>query len=213
MDAFHFFTKLDQNLLLGLRARTIEDLLAGIRSVPEASIYFHTHHFLQQHQFHSPEPPNDFAFWVANHLGDTALGERLWSVDTIRFAELSELREQLIAILADHLSSKERRGECQMGEEFHFMACRTFVLPTVYLAHDLTEFSQLLAKISINSVYFHMFDAKMRLKSGENDFSRWFRSVGQTALANETKRLDPYSYTLDGLRQRIVALVRQNDSH
>lgn len=213
MDAFHFFTKLDQNLLLGLRANNLEDLLTGIKSVPEASIYFHTHHFLHQHHFLSPEPANDFAYWVTHVWGDAALGERLWSVDTVRFDTLSGLREQLVAILEDHLSSKEPRGECQMGEEFHFMACRTFVLPTAFVASDLTEFSQVLTKISINSLYFHMFDAKLRLKSGENDFSRWFRELGWIALAEETKRLDPYSYTLDGLRQRIAALARQYDSH
>ncbi|MBI2231457.1 MAG: hypothetical protein HYU46_20455, partial [Deltaproteobacteria bacterium] len=85
MSAFHFFTKLDQTLLLGLRATTIQELLIGIRSVPDASIYFHTHRFLHQHHFLSPEPPNDFAYWVTNVLGDDALAERLWSVDPVRF--------------------------------------------------------------------------------------------------------------------------------
>jgi hypothetical protein len=74
------------------------------------------------------------------------------------------------------------------------------------------EFADQIGRVSINSVYFHMFDAKLRLKYGENDFSRWFRDQGKTALADETKRLDPYSYTLDGLRQRMVALVRQHES-
>lgn len=93
------------------------------------------------------------------------------------------------------------------------MACRTFVLPTAHVARDLKEFAEVLSKISVNSLYFHVFDAKMRLKSGENDFSRWFRDLGKLSLAEETKRLDPYSFTLDGLRQRIVTLVRQHDSH
>lgn len=213
MNDFQFYTKLDQTLLLGLRANTVAGLLAGIRSVPDSSIYFHTHRFLQQHHFLSPEPPNDFAFWVANALGDAALGERLWSIDTIRFNDLTGLRQQLMGILDGQIASRVREIECQGGEEFHFMACRTFVLPTGCVAHDLVEFSRLLAKISINSVYFHMFDAKLRLKSSENDFSSWFRELGMTTLANEIQRLDPYSYTLDGLRQRIVALVRQHDSH
>ena len=80
MQAFHFFTKLEQTLLLGMRARTGAELLAGIQSVPESSIYFHTHRFLHQYHFLSPEPPNDFAYWVTHVLGDDALGEQLWSV-------------------------------------------------------------------------------------------------------------------------------------
>ena len=212
MDTFHFYTKLDQTLLLGLRAKTIRELLIGIRSVPDASIYFHIHRFLHQHHFLSPEPPNDFAHWVTHVLGDDVLGEKLWSIDTVRFDDISGLRATLTAILENHLDSQQAASECQAGEEFHFMACRTFVLPTAYVAHDLVQFAEALGRVSIGSVYFHMFDAKLRLKSGENDFSCWFRDRGKLALASETKRLDPYSYTLDGLRQRIVALVRQHES-
>jgi hypothetical protein len=93
------------------------------------------------------------------------------------------------------------------------MACRTFVLPTGYVAPTVEEFADVVDKVSINSIYFHVFDAKMRLKTGENDFSRWFRDQGKIALANESKRLDPYSYTLDGLRRQLVALVKKYDSH
>jgi uncharacterized protein DUF5752 len=213
MEAFNFFTKLDQILLLGVRARTIQELLTGIHSVPDASIYLHTHRFLQQHHFLSPEPPNDFAYWVANVLGDDVLAERLWSVDPVRFDDISGLREKFIGVLESHLATTDRRSECAAGEEFHFMACKTFVFPTGYIARTLGDFAELMSKVSIYSVYFHVFDAKMRLKTGENDFSRWFRDQGKTALANETRRLDPYSYTLDGLRRQIVALVKKYDSH
>jgi hypothetical protein len=212
VETFRFYTKLDQTLLLGVRAKTIHELLIGIRSVPESSIYFHTHRFLQQHHFLSPEPPNDFAYWVTNGLGDDVLGEKLWSVDTVRFQNVDGLREKLIAILESHVNSQRRAAESQEGEEFHFMASRIFVLRTSHVAHDLTEFAERLGKVSIGSIYFHMFDAKLRLKTGENDFSRWFRDQGKLALANEIKRLDPYSYTLDGLRRRIVALVKQHES-
>jgi hypothetical protein len=212
MQAFHFFTKLDQTLVLGLRARTVGELLTGIQSVPDSSIYHHTHRFLHQHHFLSPEPPNDFAYWVTNVLGDNALGEQLWSVDAVRFQNIASLREKLIAILESHKESQRRISHSLEGGEFHFMASRIFVLPTTHIAHSLTELADEIGRVSIHSVYFHLFDAKLRLKYGENDFTRWFRDQGTTTLADETKRLDPYSYTLDGLRQRIIALVRQHES-
>jgi hypothetical protein len=213
MDAFRFFTKLDQTLLLGLRAKTIQELLTGVRSVPDSSIYFHTHRFLHQHHYLSPEPPNDFAYWVTNVLGDDALGERLWSVDIVRFHDISGLRAKLIAILESHLASTERKIDCATGEEFHFMACKTFVFPTHQEARSLREFAEILGKVSINSLYFHVFDAKLRLEHGENDFSRWFRSLGAAELAEASKRLDPYSHTLEGLRQQLIGLVNRYDSH
>lgn len=184
MQAFYFFTKLDQTLLLGLRAHTLDELLTGIRSVPDGSIYYHTHRFLHQHHYLSPEPPNDFAYWVTHVLGDEVLGEQLWSVDTVRFHNISGLREKLIAILEQHLDARRRPDECHEGEQFHFMASRIFVLPTADVAQNLSEFADQIAKVSIGSIYFHMFDAKLRLKIGENDFSCWLRDQGYTELAN-----------------------------
>jgi hypothetical protein len=212
VNAFNFNTKLDQTLLLGVRANTVAQLLAGVKSTPDSSIYFHTHRFLNQHQYLSPEPPNDFAYWVSNILGDDVLGERLWSVDIVRFNSIHELRQTLVTILESYLASAPRKIECQEGEEFHFMASRTFVLPTRYSARDLKEFAEVLGKVSIQSIYFHVFDAKLRLKRDENDFSRWFRSLGKNELADASRRLDPYSHTLDGLRQELITLVKKYDS-
>ena len=68
MQPFCFNTKCDQTLLLGLKVRNIPGLLDGVRRVPDAAIYYHTHRFLQQHHYLSPEPPNDFAHWVYRTL-------------------------------------------------------------------------------------------------------------------------------------------------
>ena len=213
MDAFEFFTKLDQTLLLGSKARTVEELVSGVRTTLDSSIYFHTHHFLRQHHFLSPEPPNDFAYWVTEVLGDDILGEQLWSVDTVQFNSVAELRARFVSILENALDESPRRIEAPRGQEFYFMAARTFVLPTGYIARDLSEFSEHFSKVSVNSIYFHMFDAKLRLKTGENDFSRWFRDLGKTALADAIKRMDPYSYALDGLRQQISDAVERYGTH
>ena len=68
-NPFYFYTRLNLVELLGTKARNVMELLKGIKGAPDASIYYHTHHFLQQHIFLSPEPPNDFAFWTKNVLG------------------------------------------------------------------------------------------------------------------------------------------------
>ncbi|OGQ78879.1 MAG: hypothetical protein A3F90_09270 [Deltaproteobacteria bacterium RIFCSPLOWO2_12_FULL_60_19] len=212
MGEFHFYTKLDQTLLLGVKAGNAEELLAGIQIVPDSSIYHHTHRYLHQHHYLSPEPPNDFAYWTAHVLGDVVLGERLWSVDIVGFQSIAELRQTFVNILEGHLASTRRRIDCAGGQEFHFMASRTYVLPTPHVAHNLAEFAHILNKVSINSLYFHVFDAKLRLERGENDFSRWFRSLGKTELAEKSSRLDPYSHTLDGLRREIIAMVEKHGS-
>jgi len=207
----HFMTRLNLVELLGRQARNVPELAAGLREVPGSSVYYHTHRFLQQHHYLSPEPPNDFAFWVTNALGHDALGERLASVDIVRFRSLGSLRSAFLDILNQALAG--RRGpvcDCQPGEEFHFMSCRTFILPTPYEAWSLAEFREIVRKISIDSIYFHVFEARLHLERGDNDFSDWLEELGETKLAREISRLDPYNCTLEGLRRLIVQKVSEH---
>ena len=194
--------------LLGWRAKNARELLAGLQEAPGSSVYYHTHRFIQQHLYLSPEPPNDFAFWVTNALGQDALGEQLASVDTVKFRSIGSLRAIFLEILKTALADRNgRNGDCQEGEEFHFMSCRTFILPTSYEAHNLREFREIVQKISIDSIYYHVFEARLRLEKGDNDFSAWFEDLGETKLARDISRLDPYNVTLEGLRQIIVQKV------
>jgi hypothetical protein len=207
---FHFFTKLDQTLLLGIKARNVQGLLEGVRHVPDSSIYFHTHRFLQQHHFLSPEPPNDFAYWVTDVMGDDALGEQLSSVDLIQFSSIAELRARFISILESYTESLERITMSSAGEEFQFMASRLFVLPTGLVAHSLGEFLEMLRVVSVSSLYYHIFDARLRFGREQNDFSEWFATIGLDGLAVQIQSLDPYTYTLEGLRKRILVLGREH---
>lgn len=210
---FQFKTKLDQTLLLGIRARTIPELLDGITRVPDASIYYHTHKYLNQHHYLSPEPPNDFAYWITEVLNDAKLGEALSSVDVVQYHTLADLRKTFMGLLTAHIAHAERVPHAPQGEEFHFMASRIFVLETPYVAHTLSEFREMLRHLSVNSLYYHIFDARLRLEREENDFSRWFRDQGKTVLADEVARLDPYTSTLEGLRIRIIRLVERYDTN
>ena len=207
---FYFKTQFHLVKLLGIEARNPVELLEEIRKVPISSIYYHTHRFLQQHHYLSPEPPNDFAYWLANILNLRELGELFASLDTVSFKNMEELRTQFIGILEKYLSKDRRTVECADCHEFHFMSCVTFVLPTPYVAHNLREFAKILGKISINSLYFHIFEARMRLERNENDFSAWFKSIGKDKLANEVSKLDPYTVTLEGLRRKFMELIAKN---
>jgi hypothetical protein len=211
MSIFYFKTRLNLVEMLGIRVRNVPDLLEQIRQVPGASIYYHTHRFLQQHHYLCPEPPNDFAFWIANALGLDGLGEQLASVDTIKFTRINDLRDAFSTIIEKY----QHRGNgmtisCHEGEEFHFMSCRTFVFSTDFRAADVKEFIQALHAISINSLYYHIFESRLRLGKVGNDFSLWLESIGQKKMAAEIAKLDPYTITLEGLRKKIIKIMEKH---
>ncbi len=206
-EPFRFYTRLNLSELTGLRAATLAQLLDLIRTVPGSSIYHHTHRFLQQHQFLSPEPPNDFAYWVSEALGEDELAERLVSIDTMQYPAIRGLRDKIARTIEDYLNNNplSKLRFARSGEEFHFIKSISFVLPTNYVADDLRSFAEIMKKVTIESIYFHIFEARLRLEKQTNDFSNWIEtSLGDKQLADEISSLDPYTRTLDGLRRTII---------
>lgn len=211
-EPFRFYTRMHLTELTGLKAAGLVQLIRLLKSVPGGCIYYHTHRFLQQHQYLSPEPPNDFAYWAREILGEGELGERLASIDIIEYSTIRSLREKIIetieGYLAEHPEAKMRfpRGR----GEFHFKKAVSFILPTQYVCHDLREFVEIMKRITIDSIYFHIFEARLRLEKRTNDFSNWIEnSIGNKALSLSITRLDPYVYTLEDLRRTIINLIER----
>ncbi len=211
-EVFRFYTRLHLSELTGLRASTLSQLAGLIKQVTGSCIYHHTHRFLQQHQYLSPEPPNDFAYWVAEILGEDELGEKLASIDTVQFSTIHNLREAIVTAIDDYLKNNAlaKLRFAHEGEEFHFMKSVSFVIPTNYVAYDLKEFKDILGNITIDSIYFHIFEARLRLERKTNDFSNWIEnSIGDKELAEDISRLDPYSHTLEELRKVIIKIIEK----
>lgn len=211
-EPFKFCTRLHLSELTGLRATTLGQFLAFIKQVSGSCIYHHTHRFLQQHQYLSPEPPNDFAYWVMDILGEDELGERLVSIDTIQYSTIRDLREKIASTIESYLKDNPlaKLKFARSGEEFHFIKSVSFILPTNYVACDLKEFAEVLKKITIDSIYFHIFEARLRLEKPTNDFAFWIEnSLGDKKLANSISSFDPYTSTLEDLRNKIIQIVER----
>jgi hypothetical protein len=211
-EPFTFYTRLHLSELTGLKASTLGQLLELIKEVNGSCIYHHTHRFLQQHQHLSPEPPNDFAYWVTEVLGEDELGEKLASIDVVQFTTIRSLREKIAAGIEKYLNDNPlaRVRFSREGEEFHFIKSVSFVIPTNYIAYDLKDFIDIFSKITIDSIYYHIFEARLRLEKNTNDFSNWIgTSVGDEKLAKEISRLDPYTFTLEGLRSKVIKILKK----
>jgi hypothetical protein len=206
---FRFYTRFLLTELTGLKASSLHELADILRTAPDAVVYYHTHHFLEQYHYLTPEPSNDFALWV-EALGDEALAEKLASVDTFLFSNLSSLRDRLVGILDEYLTQTSSDRYTVPGREFYFMKSRVMIGPTRYVAHDLREFVEALRQISLGSIYFHIFESRLRLGTGLNDFTTWLKNnLGEEKLGEEIGKLDPYTYTLEGLRSLLIQIIEK----
>jgi hypothetical protein len=205
---FHFYTRQNLTYLTTKKAANLRELLEGLKEVSAASIYHHTHRFLQQHEFLSPEPPNDFAYWTSHVLQDEELGERIASIDFLQIRTLEDIRTKLIEVLEEFATSSLSQRTAPSGLEFRFMEAQTFVSQTQYVARTLQEFGEGLRNVSIRSIYYHMFETRLLDGPGIMDFSTWLEeSLGFADLAQKFRRMDPYTQTLDGLRRRLIGFV------
>ncbi len=210
VEPFRFYTRLHLSELTGLKASNLPELLALIKEASDSAIYHHTHRFLLQHQYLSPEPPNDFAYWVTAALNEDRLGEKLASIDTMKYLTIRELREKIVTTIEAYLKSYPNAAKrfAPEDEVFYLIKCVSFIMPTAYVANDLREFAEILKKITVDSIYFHMFEARLRLERKSNDFSLWIGdSFGDKDLAGKILKLDPYTFTLEDLRKTLIQMI------
>lgn len=207
-EPFRFFEREHLKELTGLRASTERELADVLKTAPDSVVYYHTHHFLEEHHFLTPEPASDFAVWVGDTLGDEMLGEKLANIDAFEFPTLEALRERIINVIEEHLLAGGDARRAPDGREFYFVKSVSVVMPTPYRARDLREFVEGLRKLSLGSLYFHIFESRLRLGRPTNDFSEWFEgSLGEHELADRVARFDPYNHTLEDTRSLLILLI------
>lgn len=207
---FRFYTRLYLKEVTGLKAGNLVELADILKKAPDSVIYYHTHHFLEEYHYLTPEPANDFALWVSDELSDEVLGEKLASIDTFGFPTIGALRARIEGVIRDYISKNPDGRTAREGREFHFIKSVIFIMPTPYVAHDLREFIEVLRQVSIDSLTYHIFESRLRLKRGVNDFAIWVEEcLDDKDLAEKLAYLDPYNYTLEALRSTIIQVIEK----
>jgi hypothetical protein len=209
-EPFHFFNRVHLTELTGLKAKNLKELADVLQTAPDSIIYYHTHHFLEEHHYLTPEPANDFAVWVSDALGDDVLGEKIANVDAFEFPTLSALRERIVNVIGEYISLEPELRRAPAGREFYFMKSTSVVMSTSYVARDLREFVEALRTLSLGSLYFHIFESRLRLGRVTNDFSVWMKdSLEEQELAEAIEKVNPYTYTLEGVRSQLIQLIEK----
>ena len=193
---------------LDRRAMDERELMDRLEEVPSGSIFYHTHGYFLRHRALSIAYGNDFATWVAVHVRDQALAERLAVVNPFEFANLEDLREELIITIHDHLARLSSVPRVEFGEPFYFQQSHIVEVQLGPACTTLPEFRAALAEVDTSAIYFHMVEARARLGRRSGDFAEWVRhSLGRPELGEQIERIDAYMTSLERVRARLLALV------
>jgi hypothetical protein len=192
----------------GASAATLDELLRAVNVVEARSIGYHMHREFLAHKFVHTGWPNDFALWSANVVGDRLLAERLAQLVVSRYRSLEAVRAELARQIAEHLiaHADSSQGRVPDGREFRFASARSVVMSTGAVAHDLASFADALARVPSSSIHYHLFETRFS-EDRVGDFSAWIDQLGFPSLAHAVAEIDPYMYSLDEARRRLLALV------
>lgn len=193
--------------MVGRCARDEQQLLEAIEEIPLDSLFYHTHSFFLRHKYIAGPYPNDFATWAAIQVRDRVLGEKLGILDPYDFENLEALRAEIVNIIDEHLSQLQIIPRAIYGEPFHFMQSRIIEVPTGLEAQNLMEFRKILAAVDASVIYYHNFEAILRLGRRKGDFALWIEEqLELPELAKKISNLDFYMISLESIRQRIIKL-------
>lgn len=207
---FRFATSSSLVTVCGPRAGSAAELLEGVRTVSGSSIYHHSHQVYREWQAFGRPPVHDFGYWASEVLRERSLGEKLSMTDPTQFQDIRSFRESLAAAIEKHLADGPLLNRCPPGSEFTFCESTSVILDTGVAARDLGEFISAMGRVTNRSLYYHLFEARLRLKRADNDFSIWLREQqGEGGAADEISRLDISVYTLEQIRARIMLILGQ----
>jgi hypothetical protein len=157
------------------------------------------------------EYTNDFAQWAGESLEERALAERLSNMDPYVFKSISDVRKELLKIIDEYLNTFPETRKSLPGDEFYFNETITLIFPVGVKAKNLAEFLVALRHIDPGCIYFHFYEARIRLGEGVDDFSKWIEEVlGKKRLAEKIRAIDPFMHDIEGIRRHITEFVEED---
>jgi hypothetical protein len=192
----------------GKKAANVRELRELIRTVSDDCIFHHTYqYFLKGHIM---EYTNDFAHWVGKNLEESALSELLSNIDPYDFLKINDLRNELIKVIDEYLTAFPEPRVALAGEEFHFNETVTLIFPVGIKARNLAEFLTAMKYVNTASIYYHFYEARMRLGGGVDDFSRWVEDAfGKKELADRIRAIDPFMHRMEDIKKHIIEEIEE----
>jgi hypothetical protein len=192
----------------GRKAINLRELRNSLSIISDECIFHHTYqYFLKGHVL---EYTNDFAHWAGESLEERALSEHLSNIDPYDYKNIKDLRNELLAVIDEYIGKFPEPREAMPGDEFCFNETITLVFPAGIRAKNLAEFLTAIKYVDGGSIYYHFFEARIRLGGGIDDFSRWIEDVlGKKELVEKIRAIDPFMHNLEGIREYIVEVVEE----
>jgi hypothetical protein len=175
----------------GERAHNLRELRDRLETTRPGCIYYHFWGGLLRPSFDDPEYQNDFAVWD--------------------FADLEDLRRELIEIIEERLDENELVPWAAAHQQFHFIRSQIVVFDTGMRLDKPEELKELIPQLTVGSVFYHFVDARRRTANRNDDLSEWLKGFGNSydQLLAQIAAMDPYFKSLTELRSQLGSIFQE----
>ncbi len=196
----------------GKKAEGLRELRDLIAVVSENCIFHHTYQYFSKG--HILEYTNDFAQWAGESLEEGALAEMLSNIDPYSFSTVDGLRAEILRVIDYYIENFPETRKAIPGDEFYFIETISFIFPVGVKARNLAEFLMALKYIDDESIYYHFFEARVRLGQAVDDFSKWIdEALGLKELAGNVQKIDPFMHNMEGIREHLIEIIEEGLRH
>jgi hypothetical protein len=194
---------------IGKAASNLRELLQALRDLDDSVFSYHLWESRLTIAHPGLEYPNDFAFWAATALQDSKLAEMLSTFDPFGYETMRQIRDDLVELLEEYLWNLPSVPWARPGFELHFCEASTVVLRSQLAARNLIELHTALNKVGLDSIYYHLVDARWRLRPKRmDDFSSWVEAnFDLPDLVSAIRDIDIQFFTLEEIRNAVSSQV------
>ncbi len=194
---FVFYSYLSIPRYAGIKASDIGEFYEGLKRSPSSVIFYHLFHTLFRKHVLQIDYINDFAHWIWKTVREQDLAEELAVFEPLKIKSLRRVKNEILKAVEKFLAADRRLIRVPRGEEFYFMESVSFITPSGISAENEKEFFRKMRNVGLETVFFHLIEARLRLKAFTNDFSEWLeKSCGRKDLAERISAINPYNHTL-----------------
>jgi hypothetical protein len=187
----------------GTSAATLREFLVGIETVAPEVLHHHLRETPLRYPFRPGDLPNDFS-----SLEDSALAERLAVLDPFHERDIENLRERVVEAVEMSLEEDHHGRSVLPGREFFFARSFAVEIELGITASNMEELLRSLEIIPGTSLYYHVYEARLRNPDGRDDISVWLdTSLGAQYLTVRLSDLDIYLLSLENCRRVIIELL------
>lgn len=196
-------------IALGMKAQTLIELRDKIVTLPQNSLYTHFWGSRLGTSFEFTEFHNDFSIWAHQALHDDVLSERIDIINPMDYEDLDDLRSDLLEVIEDRLEEKEVVPLSRRDDQFHFARSKILVFDTGLVLNDPQELLDILPRLTLSSLFYHVIDSSLRVPGKISDFCVWLQAFSPQydQLIPELAKVDPYFISLKDLKANLINTI------